>query len=106
MPRYKFPKGNPGKPKGAVSEKRKMWDEIGEAYRNELMPIYYTNLIAMMRSADPKIKEEGMKRMEASFEYFQPKLSRSELVGDKGKDLFQGMDEEKAKSILNSYGKA
>lgn len=76
----KFAKGNPGKPKGAIHEKTRIWNEIGEWFRNEALELYKENLIELMR--DPKQKAEAMKRYEALLEYFAPKLSRTEVKGD------------------------
>lgn len=74
--RGKFAKGNPGKPKGAIHEKTRIWNEIGEWFKNEALELYKDNLIEMME--DPKQKAEAMKRYEALLEYFAPKLSRVE----------------------------
>ncbi len=74
--------GNPnGKPKGAISEKAKFWNELKEFMVNE---------------GAEKFKEELMKLKGQSFvisynnalEYFQPKLSRATLEGNKDKPLF------------------
>ncbi len=74
--------GNPkGKPKGAVSEKAKFWNELkdfmvhegAEKFREELMKLKGQSYVIAYNQ---------------SLEYFQPKLSRTTLEGDKDKPLF------------------
>ena len=81
--------GNPkGKPKGAVSEKTKIWNEIGEWFANEGIEQYKDNLLDMLTSDVPAIKAEGMKRFEALLEYFKPKLQRTETdITSKGESV-------------------
>jgi len=66
-----FAKGNKGKPKGAVSKKRLMWEELGEYIVSEGAEKYMAYLKSMKTS-------DFAKRFEAILEYFQPKLSRSD----------------------------
>lgn len=76
----KFKKGvvqdGAGRPKGSVSEKTRIWNEIGEWFKGEGLEAYKANLMEMM--ADNKQKAEAMKRYETLLEYFAPKLSRVE----------------------------
>ena len=69
-----------GKPKGAISEKTRIWNEIGDWFRNEALELYKENLIELMQ--DPKQRAEAMKRYEALLEYFAPKLSRTEVKSE------------------------
>ncbi len=69
-------KGHSGlKPKGAISEKTRIWNEIGEWFRGEGIEAYQEKLMDM-KQENPN---EFLKRFEAMLEYFQPKLSRTEL---------------------------
>ena len=71
----KFVKGNPGKPKGAVSEKTKIWNEIGDWFKSDGLEAYQSEL-KKMKDSEPK---EFLKRYEAMLEYFAPKLQRTEF---------------------------
>lgn len=64
-----------GKPKGAVSEKTRIWNEIGEWFSNEGLEAYQEELINM-KAENPA---EFMKRYETMMEYFKPKLSRANV---------------------------
>lgn len=69
-------KGHSGlKPKGAVSEKTRIWNEIGDWFKNEGMEAYKEELMKMQKD-NPA---EFMKRFETMMEYFQPKLSRTDV---------------------------
>lgn len=69
-------KGHSGlKPKGAVSNKTKIWNEIGEWFSNEGLEAYQEELIKM-KDESPA---EFMKRYETMMEYFKPKLSRADV---------------------------
>ncbi len=79
--------GNPdGKPKGAISEKTRIWNEIGEWFRGEGIEAYQEKLMDM-KQENPN---EFLKRFEAMLEYFQPKLSRTELDASVKQD--EGID--------------
>ena len=72
--------GNPlGKPKGTISEKTKIWNEISEWFSGDGLEQYKKNLLSLMKSDDLDIQMDSMKRYEALLEYFKPKLSRSEV---------------------------
>jgi hypothetical protein len=77
-----FKEGHTGfKPKGAISHKTKVWNEISEWFTGEGIEAYQVEL---MKLKDQK-PEEYLKRFEAMLEYFQPKLSRSDVdVTSKG----------------------
>lgn len=78
----KFQKGNPGKQKGAVSEKTKFWNgmkdfminEGAEKFQKELMKLKGPQFVYAYSNA---------------LEYFQPKLNRTTLEGDPDKPLIQ-----------------
>lgn len=71
--------GNPeGKPKGAVSKRTAIWNEIGEWFASEGLELYQANLVGMLKSNNPVKAAEGMKHYQALLEYFKPKLSRSD----------------------------
>ncbi len=71
-----FKEGHPGlKPKGAISEKTRVWNEISEWFKGEGIEAYQEKLMDM-KDENPN---EFLKRFEAMLEYFQPKLSRTEL---------------------------
>ena len=68
--------GNPeGKPKGTISEKSKIWNEIGEWFKGDGLEAYQKELMTMQKE-EPK---EFLKRYEAMLEYFAPKLQRTEF---------------------------
>jgi len=72
----KFVKGNEGKPKGALSEKTKLWHMLGEFITNRGAMLYTQNLVGMMESHDPKERLAGMAMYKDTIEFFKPKLSR------------------------------
>jgi len=71
-----------GRPKGSISEKTKVWNEIGEWFTNDGMESYKKNLQKMLLSNDTALALEAMKRFEALIEFFKPKLSRSEIKAE------------------------
>lgn len=73
-----FDKGTMGKPKGAISEKTAIWNEISEWFKGEGIEAYQDELMNL-RNESPN---EFLKRFEAMLEYFQPKLSRTEFSGN------------------------
>jgi hypothetical protein len=73
-----FAQGNSGKPKGAISERTRIWNEIGEWFKGEGLEAYQKNLTGMLQSGNPTKQLEGMKRFEALLEYFSPKLARTD----------------------------
>lgn len=95
----KFTNGNPGRPKGSLSPKTKAWDELGEYIVGEGAQRY-------MESIKKLPDDEYSERFQHILEYFKPKLARQELLGRDGKDLFQGMDEESARLIIDAYKKS
>ena len=78
-------KGHSGlKPKGAISEKTAVWNEISEWFKGEGIEAYQEELMKM-RAEKP---DEFLKRFEAMLEYFQPKLSRTDMdVTSKGEKI-------------------
>lgn len=81
-------KGHSGlKPKGAVSEKTRNWEEMGDFITNDLVPTYVSNLTRMMNSGDEKLQLAAMTKLENILEYFKPKLSRATLDGDMNQTL-------------------
>mgnify|MGYP001582590991 CR=1 FL=1 len=94
-----FAPGTKGKPPGAVSAKTKAWEELGDYIVGEGAALY-------MQSIKKLPEDKYQERFEHILEYFKPKLARQELLGKDGKDLFQGMDEDAAKAILDAYKKS
>lgn len=77
----KFKKGHKGlKPKGAISKKTKLWEELGEYIVGEGAEMY----MQYLKQQDP---ENFMKRYEMILEYFKPKQSRTLLGNDEGKQF-------------------
>ena len=69
-------KGHGGlKPKGAVSERTKMWNELGEWFVQE-------GASKCMRIMNDMEDEEYIKHYTALLEYFKPKQARNTIVGD------------------------
>lgn len=68
----KFTKGNPGKPKGAVSAKTKAWEQLGDFLTNEGAE----RAKEVMMKAPPK---EFMLYFSMFLEFFKPKHSRSDV---------------------------
>ncbi len=72
-------KGHSGlKPKGAISEKTAIWNEISEWFKGEGIEAYQEELMEMRKENTG----EFLKRFETMLEYFQPKLSRTEFSGN------------------------
>lgn len=71
-----FEKGNPGKPKGAISERVKMWEALGQYVVNEGAQRAMEVLAQM---DDEQFIEQYMKMLE----YFKPKQARVTHAGDK-----------------------
>jgi hypothetical protein len=69
-------KGHSGlKPKGAISTKTAIWNEIGEFFTTGLLQDY----VKALQELKENDTEEFMKRYEIMLEYFAPKLSRSSI---------------------------
>jgi len=83
MPFKKGESGNPaGKPKGTISKKTEIWNEIGEWFANDGLDKYKDKVMEMLDSSSDVKCLEGMKRYEALLEYFKPKLSRTEVKAE------------------------
>jgi DNA-binding Lrp family transcriptional regulator len=68
--------GNPnGRPVGAVSDKVKMWNELGEWFVSE-------GAQKCMRIMNDMEDEEYIKHYTALLEYFKPKQARMTMAGD------------------------
>lgn len=98
MPFEEGKSGNPnGRPKGAKGKKTQQWEQFAEWMMNE----------GMSKFQDELDKLEGKQYIEAvqnMIEYFQPKLSRTEISGDKDNPLvlkFYLKDEDQ-KDILDN----
>ena len=86
--RTSFKKGHPPtKPKGAISQKTKIWNEIGDWFASDGIEQYKANLNEMLSSGNATQRAEGMKRMEAMMEFFKPKLQRTALTDSNDKNL-------------------
>lgn len=76
MPFPKGVSGNPsGRPQGAVSEKVRMWNELGEWFVQE-------GAAKCMRIMNDMEDEEYIKHYTALLEYFKPKQARITHSGD------------------------
>lgn len=76
MPFEKGISGNPnGRPIGAVSDKVKMWNELGEWFTQE-------GAAKCMRIMNEMQDEEYIKHYTALLEYFKPKQARVTHAGD------------------------
>jgi hypothetical protein len=76
MPFEKGISGNPnGRPQGALSEKTKMWNELGEWFVQE-------GAAKCMRIMNDMEDEEYIKHYTALLEYFKPKQARITHSGD------------------------
>ena len=72
MAKGHFKAGNPGKPKGAISEKTKFWNELKDFMVNE----------GAVRWKEELMKMEGQAFVSSynnALEFFQPKLSRAQV---------------------------
>ena len=87
MPFPKGVSGNPsGRPQGAVSDKVRMWNELGEWFVQE-------GAAKCMRIMNDMEDEEYIKHYTALLEYFKPKQARITHSGD-----------EKAPVIIHVHG--
>ena len=76
MPFPKGTSGNPsGRPQGAISDKVKMWNELGEWFVQE-------GAAKCMRIMNDMEDEEYIKHYTALLEYFKPKQARITHSGD------------------------
>ena len=76
MPFPKGTSGNPnGRPQGAVSDKVRMWNELGEWFVQE-------GAAKCMRIMNDMEDEEYIKHYSALLEYFKPKQARITHSGD------------------------
>lgn len=76
MPFTKGISGNPsGRPQGAISDKVKMWNELGEWFVQE-------GAAKCMRIMNEMEDEEYIKHYTALLEYFKPKQARITHSGD------------------------
>ena len=76
MPFPKGTSGNPsGRPQGAVSDKVRMWNELGEWFVQE-------GAAKCLRIMNDMEDEEYIKHYTALLEYFKPKQARVTHAGD------------------------
>lgn len=76
MPFPKGVSGNPsGRPQGAISDKVRMWNELGEWFVQE-------GAAKCMRIMNDMEDEEYIKHYTALLEYFKPKQARITHSGD------------------------
>ena len=76
--------GNPkGKPRGAISEKRQVWNEIGEWFRGEGLEAYKDKVMGLLESEKPSEVDKGLKHFQAMINYFAPRLQSTELKAEK-----------------------
>ena len=94
----KFTKGNPGKPKGAISKKTILWNQLGEWFISDGA----SKFIHEMKNLEGK---EFISAYSLMLEYFKPKLSRSEIIADIGeipsvKELFEMSTEDRKAKLI------
>lgn len=73
--RNKFKKGNPGKPKGAISNKTKQWEALSESIVTTHAERFNTCLASM---DDEQFSNLFIKVLE----FFKPKYNRTEIAAD------------------------
>jgi hypothetical protein len=93
-----FAEGNSGKPKGAISERTRHWNEMGEWMKGEGMRGYQEEL-EKMRQENPL---EFMKRYESMLEYFAPKLARQEVKTEEVKKHNFKLDAELLEGLMKN----
>ena len=80
-----FKKGHKGlKPVGAISQKTKAWEELGEYIAQDGAQRY---MVALKRLEDDKFVD----RFEHVLEFFKPKLARKEVTGSNGEPIKQSI---------------
>lgn len=67
-----FEKGNKGKPKGAISEKTKFWNEVKDWFMEEGAAKYMQEMQNLKGPAYINAYNNGL-------EFFKPKLSRTQM---------------------------
>lgn len=70
-----FQKGNSGKPKGAISEKTKLWNKLGEFVKTDMTEKFMVEVMTL----------EGREFVQAYkdiLEFFKPKLARQEIKAE------------------------
>lgn len=77
-----FKKGNPGKPKGATSERVKAWNDLAESIIDRHAGRFNQLLADFMESEDDKKREIGGYMFLQALEYFKPKQARITHAGD------------------------
>lgn len=93
----RFIKGNPGKPKGAISEKVQLWNELKGFILSEGSEKFMEEL--------KKLKgEKYTSTFLKALEYFQPKLTRAEISADVTslEELFKMSPEERRAILLQA----
>lgn len=95
-----FKKGNKlgkGRPKGSKDQKTQDWHNIGEYLITKGAARYVEEL----QAAEGK---EFMERFEKILEYFKPKLARTELSNEEGKDFVIKLTNYAGSSQVHSSG--
>ncbi len=78
-----FEKGNThgeGRPKGAKNKKTEQWENFSEWFMTDGMKKFQQEI-------DKLEGREYLKAVQEMIEYFQPKLARTEITGDKDNPL-------------------
>lgn len=93
-----FKNGNPGKPRGAVSEKTKMWEALGKM-------ITEGGAERALNFLEKVDDETFMKYYLMLLEYFKPKLQRSDITSNEKPQPspFEGMTYEQLYEL--KYGR-
>lgn len=94
-----FLKGNPGKPKGAVSNKTKQWHALNEAIINDHSERFKEYLNSLWEG-DLKDQQQAAELYLKVLEYFKPKLQRSEVKQDSTIHEMKDLTEEQVNRLI------
>lgn len=78
-----FKKGNPGKPKGAISARIKAWKALGDTIAGIQADLFKETVTDLMSSEDMKERVSGCELYIKALEYFKPKQARITHTGEK-----------------------
>ena len=78
----KFKPGNPGKPRGAKSERGKQWEALADSIIGEQADQFRAHMNALWESGDIKLQHMAAELYLQTLEYFKPKQARVTHAGD------------------------